>query len=438
MFSSLRLRNFKSHVDTRRVSLRPLTIIVGPNNSGKSSLLDSILLLTQTLDDQVGREPLVTAGALVDLGGYRDLVFGGSATREVGIELRLQDDYHDLMSPPFNPRDRRPTELRVSFRLDRESKAIAVARQTYADAEGVVFDKRHVKNGWRFSGRDAAVVRRMPAADFHFLPGVSLPERAPSPKLREKMVELYVRSQDSVYMWRAVFSNVRYMVPLRQPIPRFSLLGKTVTAELGAGGENLLRVLQDPEPLAETGRTLLEEVNHWMADRFKMLGRLTIDELGESIRSLLSTEGRMHLNVANMGEGIAQLLPIVVSTVSLEPRAALLVEQPELHLHPAAQANLGDLFAEALAAQPSRQFLVETHSEHLLLRIRRHIASGLIRHEDVLVLYVDKTEGRSRITPLELTELGNFETWPKGFFAEAYNESLELAREATKRKRSSA
>ena len=155
---------------------------------------------------------------------------------------------------------------------------------------------------------------------------------------------------------------------------------------------------------------------------------MSIDELGESVRSLLASEAGLTLNVANMGEGISQLLPIVVSALSLRRQETLLIEQPELHLHPAAQANLGDLFAESLASKPGGQFLIETHSKHLLLRLRRHVASGVLDHDDVIVLYIDKADSKSRITVMRLDELGSFSQWPTGFFAEGYNESKELAR----------
>jgi predicted ATPase len=433
MFDALRLRNFKSHVDPGWIGLRPLTIIVGPNNSGKSSLLDSILLLKQTLADQVGTESLVTSGALVDLGGYRALVFGGNTRRRVGIGLRLRPGYGPPEGPYLAQSDT-PSQLELEFALDGKTKSIVTRRQEYTFIRGPIFRKTRVSDGWRVEGGKTALLSSMVGSDVHFLPTLRLPETPP--KSRKRTLEVfaeYRRLQNALFMWRAVFDDVRYIIPVRQPIPRYSLLGKTVPDDLGAGGDNLIRVLENRDILGPTpGETLLSLVNYWMSERFEMLGKLTISEIGESIRSLLSDEEKMELNVGNMGEGISQLLPIVVSCVMLPPRATLLVEQPELHLHPAAQANLGDLFVDTLASKPGAQFLIETHSEHLLLRVRRHIATGLIRPEDVIVLYVDRPTNASSIQEMTLDRLGAFETWPKGFFAEAYDESLELARAAAR------
>jgi predicted ATPase len=129
-----------------------------------------------------------------------------------------------------------------------------------------------------------------------------------------------------------------------------------------------------------------------------------------------------------MGEGISQLLPVIAGVILTAPGETLLVEQPELHLHPAAQANLGDLFVESVSDLSGPQFIVETHSEHLLLRVRRRIAEDKLDPRFVSVLYVDKRGSTSKVRPLELNPKGHFVEWPAGFFEEGYNEALGLAR----------
>jgi predicted ATPase len=136
-----------------------------------------------------------------------------------------------------------------------------------------------------------------------------------------------------------------------------------------------------------------------------------------------------------MGEGISQLLPIVAGVVATPAGECLVVEQPEVHLHPAAQADLADLFVRNLRDGSARQFLIETHSEHLLLRLRRRVAEGDILPEDVMILLVERTRGSSRVRALELNETGHFESWPAGFFEEGYAEALGLAEAAAKRQR---
>lgn len=142
---------------------------------------------------------------------------------------------------------------------------------------------------------------------------------------------------------------------------------------------------------------------------------------------LVDTRLGQRMAAKDVGIGISQVLPVVVA--ALEPSASLVcIEQPELHIHPAIQVGLGDLFIEG-ALKRGTQFLIETHSEHLILRLLRRIREttdgelppGLpeVKPEHVGVLYVDNDEGGMRITPLSIDETGEFTVrWPKGFFVE--------------------
>ena len=133
----------------------------------------------------------------------------------------------------------------------------------------------------------------------------------------------------------------------------------------------------------------------------------------------------------DVGIGISQVLPVVVA--ALEPSSALVaIEQPELHIHPAVQVGLGDLFICG-AKKHGINFLIETHSEHLILRLLRRIrettedevppAAIAIKPADVAVIYVQSTESGVRLVPLPIDETGEFTTpWPKGFFGERAEE----------------
>ena len=150
-------------------------------------------------------------------------------------------------------------------------------------------------------------------------------------------------------------------------------------------------------------------------------------------RRLFLVDNRLRQRMAakDVGIGISQVLPVVVA--ALEPSASLVcIEQPELHIHPAIQVGLGDLFIDG-ALKRGTQFLIETHSEHLILRLLRRVREttdgelppGLpeVKPEHVGVLYVDNGEGGMRITPLPIDETGEFtERWPRGFFVEREDE----------------
>ena len=136
----------------------------------------------------------------------------------------------------------------------------------------------------------------------------------------------------------------------------------------------------------------------------------------------------------DVGLGISQILPVLVNALSAKSEMVC-IEQPELHLHPALQAQLGDVFIESALGERKNTFLLETHSEHLILRIMRRIREttkgalppGIpaIRPDDVAVLFVEATPNGSVVREMKLNERGEFvKAWPGGFFEEGAREIL--------------
>lgn len=134
---------------------------------------------------------------------------------------------------------------------------------------------------------------------------------------------------------------------------------------------------------------------------------------------------------SNMGIGFSQMMPLVASAFGSENRL-IAIEQPELHVHPALQTELADLFIQSTQERGNR-FLIETHSEHLILRLLRRVRettdgelenpSHALRPEDLCVLYVEPTDQGSRVIELPVTADGDFRVpWPGGFFAERVTE----------------
>lgn len=126
----------------------------------------------------------------------------------------------------------------------------------------------------------------------------------------------------------------------------------------------------------------------------------------------------------DVGIGISQVLPVLV--LAYGSRGKLLaMEQPEIHLHPALQAELGDVFIEAALGERKNTFILETHSEHLILRLMRRIREGKISPNDVGVVFVEPLARGSRFIELRIDEEGDFiDEWPGGFFEESFHEKF--------------
>lgn len=159
-----------------------------------------------------------------------------------------------------------------------------------------------------------------------------------------------------------------------------------------------------------------------------------VEGRAEALRNLVLVDKRTGTSISHrdVGIGVSQVLPVLVIAYA-SSGCLLAIEQPEIHLHPALQAELGDLFLASALGDAGNTFLVESHSEHLLLRIMRRIREtnqgrlpeGIpaVRPEDVMVLFVEADGPQSIIREMPLNERGELvKAWPGGFFEEGFRE----------------
>jgi hypothetical protein len=263
--------------------------------------------------------------------------------------------------------------------------------------------------------------------------------------------------------------GVRYLGPLRDIPPR-SYRAPTVASKVWANGAAAW------DALALAGQEQLAKVNYWL-DGESSLGvgytveqkhLLPLDASGAAsavlrraiqeeffedkgialIRELLQRPAETRLELRNsrtgtvispcdMGTGISQVIPVVVAACTPAGNALVAVEQPELHIHPKLQVALGDLFIEAIqgnSAQSKSIFLIETHSEHLLLRLLKRIRQAeqndntdfRLSSEQLAVWYIQTSENGPIIHQLRIDGEGEFlDRWPDGFFDERAKEVFE-------------
>ena len=133
--------------------------------------------------------------------------------------------------------------------------------------------------------------------------------------------------------------------------------------------------------------------------------------------------------LTDVGFGISQVLPVVTLLQYVPEGATVILEQPEIHLHPLAQAGLADVIIQA-ATRRNVQVILESHSEHLLLRLQRRIAEEKISSEDVKLYFCDAPQGESILTKLDVDLFGNIMNWPEKFMGDAFNDAAqaEIAR----------
>jgi predicted ATPase len=135
-------------------------------------------------------------------------------------------------------------------------------------------------------------------------------------------------------------------------------------------------------------------------------------------------------NLSDVGFGVSQVLPVIAAAATAPRGSTVLIEQPELHLHPDAQGRLADVLSGLLAEKPA-SLIVETHSEHILLRLMRRVAEGVVSEKDLSIVVVDEGQVRN----LGVDEFGRLKggELPSGFFEEDWEDTMMLAKAAAKK-----
>jgi predicted ATPase len=243
-----------------------------------------------------------------------------------------------------------------------------------------------------------------------------------------------------------LFRNIRYLGPLRDdPKPLYAMSGAIDPTDVGAKGEYTAAVLDanshievefvHPADGKATKARLSEAVLLWL-QHFRMADAIrTSDEPKLGHRLLIRPTGiRVYVDLTNVGVGVSQVLPIVVMALISPPQSVLLFEQPELHLHPAVQSQLGDFFAAV--ARTGRQCLVETHSEYLINRIRLRIAEADDAEiaDSTMVHFVERRGSATGLSPVVINEYGAIPEWPTGFFDQGPQESESILHAALAKK----
>lgn len=473
------LEHFKAFAGTGPIPLRPITLIYGPNSSGKSSILQALLLLKQTLDESETPETLLLPkGNLVDLGGYREFIhrheverpFSIRLAQDMGTDSKAADADLDI----YRRLNSLSCGLKISFDYDKKAKnAIVKQYALYAnDLRSPLWtfgrkptvkassDQTDADPRFRFRRPGATFVGdtvnaehglwRIPALAFadpqkmvqvmqeahkkiyltrrHFLPydgdlpntilrDFSEPRFTGRPVYDIFSEHITMRASQMV---RKFLDEMIYLGPLRDFPERHYVFSGNVTGQVGKTG----RLVPD---LLYKNRRLLKQVNE-ILEAFGIGYDLVITgspegELNDvfSIR-LRDRVTKVSASILDVGFGISQVLPVIVQSM-LSRNKTVCMEQPEIHLHPRLQAELGTLFAKCIGEPFQNRFIIETHSHHLMLRIQRLIRKGMLKSSDVSVIYVDKGESGSTCLELRLDEEGEFiDRWPNGFFEEGFEE----------------
>jgi hypothetical protein len=437
---SIRLRNFRSFLDTGRIELRPIVVLLGANNSGKSSLLRFFPLLRQTIETRASA-PLLWYGNDVDFGDFAQALCHKAEERTIVVELEMYDSAATNGAAEIRTRsviaEHEGTTHITSFEIEsggaRATMDFAPDGTIARLSPGPFSDTPSPRSAP--SAPAAEHPSSMGIANYGIGPGLipDVMDLAWSQKSLEDPGAAQLDRLDGLrkLCWRGnrlqtVFAAaMRYIGPARREPQRFYRIQQLAATRIQPGGDNLAAYLHK---MSENDQGTLAR---WIEEQFGF--RLFFELQGGHV-VLAIEEGGRRFNLVDTGYGFSQLLPIAVQCwaaasgyderMSAIDFSFIALEQPELHLHPRYQARLADMFAGLINVRHEPQpwgprLFVETHSEAMLERLGALVEAGKLRREDVLVLLVerDPDTGVSTVRQSEFDEQGTLKNWPIGFFA---------------------
>jgi len=424
----LRLRNFKCFADSEDIPLAPLTVIFGRNNSGKSSILQSLLILRQTLDSPEYGPRLDLRGPHYVAGSYFDIVHQHRAKKNVVMTFDVE-----------LPTATAPARIELEFTSDEPQPArlsrLSVAHESIDPLE---ISRGRGKGGpyqlsinGKSQGLESQAKFRFPLAQF--FPVIDKEPKKPGrpSQRREDSRDVARRALEGL---EAVLRRMRAVGPFRTPPERRYEYQGRVPEQIDAMGRNVVYALiEDRARRGKKRGELFRSVNKWLETvgkvRISSLRRISPTARIFEMRVKDTGSGRW-ANFADVGFGIGQALPVLVEGLRTPPGETFVVQEPEIHLHPDAQLGMADFLVSL--AKTGRNVIVETHSESLLLRIRHRIVSGgrgrkrLPENELSLIVVRAREDGSSYVTPLEVDSMAQIRNWPEGFMEETTEERMAI------------
>jgi predicted ATPase len=379
MIDKISFKGYKSFKDQTELEIKPITVIFGKNSSGKSAIVKLPTLIEGSLSGEFD-EPLMYINNGVELGAdYRDLFYNRGIIEQ--LDIGLTDGNNRIEIGIINSTDKPVITEWKSFSLENENEIITTDE----------IDKSKGNN--LFSG---------------FLPKNKLS------KIKEK-----------------ISLKTDYIGPFRLYPPRvFHLTGRTNFERIGNKGENAYQILVNDELLAT-------KVSDWFNENFDGW-ELYINKVESYYEIKIKRYNSQNegVNIVDVGQGMSQALPIIVKAHMKNTIETLtILEQPELHLHPGAHANLAQLLFES-TQNSGNKYLVETHSKNFILRLRTLVAEEKLNKENINLYYVyfDESQDSSYLKKIELNDLGEVDFWPKNVFDESFDEVKALMRAQNKSK----
>ena len=401
MLTRLDLQYFKCF-ESLHLPLAPLTLLSGANASGKSSALQALVLLHQTMHEHEWSKRLMLNGKSIKLGTVLDVVNGSQGGKSFEIGLTYKNISYSWTF----------TGERNELSMDVEK--ICIINNTYGTNNQ--FDYTKQKEEYKDRIDTDYLQKLLPT--YYTLARHNFHAPHSSGERKDNFI---------TDIHQPLTTGFTYITAERiGPREVYALEDRQIAYAVGPIGEYAMSLFYSKrdEPIlddlilkAESRNTLFHQVTARMQQFFPNC-LLAVEKVQNAnavtLRLKTSNESEFH-RPTNVGFGLTQVLPIVIAALSAAKEDILLIENPEVHLHPAGQALMGQFLAEV--AKAGVQVIIETHSDHVLNGVRRFVKSGRMPAEQVAIhFFRSNSTDKAQVVSPQMDATGNIDRWPDGFF----------------------
>jgi predicted ATPase len=442
MLTELHLSNFKSWRELD-IKLGRVTGLFGTNSSGKSSILQFLLMLKQT-KDATDRGLVLDLGGqnqLVNLGSYKSLIYKHQENFPLKWSIRWRDYLYK--KPEYN-HDSIFVDFNISAEIFLKKNEMEVQSLSYTVKDyplgknNILFEiklKNKIIKKYNFKTNSTELVKN---EDLDLV----------SPPIKTHLFPNETKNYNTLYgiefKYETMIDEIYYLAPLREyPQREYQWRGSSpsnvgyrgeyaIHAILAATFRNETRII----PESNEEKPFQEVIAYWLK-KLGLIYEFKLKEIAEGTglfhaivkKELESAEAFL----TDVGFGVSQVLPALVLLYYVPEGSIILMEQPEIHLHPSVQSGLADVILQ-VSEQRNIQVIVESHSEHLLQRFQRRVAEQSYPVEELKLYFCDSQQGESKLMDLEIDEFGDIKNYPDNFFGDEMAEMAATHKAALKRK----
>jgi predicted ATPase len=455
MLKKLHIKNFKGWSDTGEIEMAPITLFFGTNSSGKSSIGQFLMMLKQTVESSDRRSVFFTGNptSAVELGSYKDMVF----QRDLKNKISFSYTWHFKPALKFKDSEGCYEGESLSFdaevsidSLNQHPPSVESFSYRLADAMSITMTKsENKKQEYKIESTEYKLRRKM--GRVWYIPApykfYAFPEE----------VAAYHQNADFVQelnlQHEKLFRTIFYLGPMRKKAARFYPWNGTEPPSVGYSGEDTIAAIlaaknrkislgfkKTAKPITEIIALALKKME--LIDEFKVEPLAANKQESDVYDVKVRSRGRGKedfVDLPDVGFGISQVLPVLVQCFYAPKNSIIIMEQPEIHLHPSAQAALADIMIDVINSRENRegrniQLIIETHSEHFLRRLQRRIAEETISRDSVSAYFANAAQSPARLEKLELDVFGNICNWPENFFGDEMEDVMSQAKATAKRR----